>query len=62
MSESDEEPMLQGEDDGKNIEKPRRRHIRKHTDIVIVDNVEEEERDASRTFCGMWTEHVKVFK
>jgi hypothetical protein len=55
-SDSDEEPMLQGEEGG---EKPRRRRVRKHTDIVIVDAVADE-HDKDKTCCGTWTRDIKV--
>jgi hypothetical protein len=56
QSESDEEPMLQGEEGG---EQPRRRRVRRHADIVIVDAVADE-HDKDKTCCGAWSSEMKV--
>ena len=48
--------MLQGEE---GRDQPRRRRVRRHTDIVIVDAVAEE-HDQDRTCCGTWTRDIKL--
>ena len=47
-SDSDEEPMLQGEEGG---EKPRMRRVRKYTDIFLLDAVAGG-HDKDKTCCG----------